>query len=77
MSQCKHKWVVFSTAINDGYVIVQCGECKTIGAIENPTKEEWGDAYYAPDFPYRWFDDERVTKHKSCSFQYVEIVEAQ
>lgn len=71
MSECKHEWIVFSTAITEGYVIVQCSECNTIGAIENPTKEEWEDAFYAPSHPYHWFDGDRVTKHKPCSYSYV------
>lgn len=74
MSQCKHEWVVFSTAINDGYVIVQCCKCDTVGAIENPTKEEWADAYDAPSHPYHWSDNDRVTKQKPCSFRYVEKI---
>ena len=69
-------WVVFSTAISDGYLIVQCGECGTIGAIEDPTEEEWSDAFYAPDHPYAWLDSNRVTKHKPCSFRYVVRAEA-
>ena len=65
MSQCKHEWVVFSTAIDDGYLIVQCAKCRTIGAVEDPTKEEWANASRAPSQPYVWLDGNRVTKRRT------------
>lgn len=57
---CDHEWVVFSTAINDGCLMVQCVNCGAHGSVDDPTEEEWSEAFYAPSHPYRWMDDERV-----------------
>jgi hypothetical protein len=57
----QHEWVVFSTALADGWLMLQCIECGKHGTVEDPTKEEWSDAFSAPSRPYRWRDDTRVT----------------
>jgi hypothetical protein len=59
---CKdgHEWVVFSTALRDVCLMVQCVECGASGTVDDPTKEEWSEAFHAPTRPYRWDDDARV-----------------
>ena len=74
MSQCKHEWVVFSCTITEGYIVVQCWKCDTVGAIEDPTKEEWADAGNETKKPYYWADNDRVSKQKPCSYRYVEKI---
>ena len=58
--QCDHEWVVFSTAINDGCLMVQCVNCGSHGSVDDPSADEWNAAFYAPSNPYRWMDYERV-----------------
>jgi hypothetical protein len=55
-----HDWVVFSTALEEGWLMAQCVGCGLHGAIEDPTKEEWIAAFHAPSRPYRWAVEERV-----------------
>ena len=59
---CKdgHEWVVYSTAVCDGCLLVQCVECGAMGTVDYPTKKEWSEAYNAPSRPYRWLADRRV-----------------
>jgi hypothetical protein len=59
--QCDHDWVVFSTALAEVWLMLECFCCGGQGTIDDPTKEEWGEAFYAPDHPYAWRDKTRVT----------------
>jgi hypothetical protein len=65
-----HEWVAFSTALSEGWIMVQCVECGLHGTIEDPSKEEWGEASHAPSRPYRWLDTSRV-REKSVGDFYV------
>lgn len=70
--QCKHEWVVFSTAVADVYIMVQCCTCGSVGVIKESTMEEWGEAFYAPSRPYRWRGrDERVEDIQECEGFYI------
>jgi|SRR5579884_180584 len=55
-----HEWVVFSTALTDHCLLVQCVDCLDWGVVEDPTGEEWSEAFHAPSHPYRWQDAARV-----------------
>ncbi len=62
LSRCEqHEWVVFSTALAEGWLMLQCVRCGTHGTVNDPTSDEWSAAFYAPDQPYQWKDDARVT----------------
>ena len=69
-----HEWVVFSTAVKDGYLCVECINCDTGGFVEDPSLEEWTRAYNAPSQPYGWFENNRVTKqvHFESSHRHIE-----
>lgn len=56
----RHEWVVFSTALGEGWLMLQCVECGRHGTVEDPSSEEWSEAFHAPSRPYRWLDDDRV-----------------
>ncbi len=56
-----HEWVVFSTALKDVCLMVQCVQCGAMGTVDDPDEQEWSEAYYAPSQPYGWDDDSRVT----------------
>ena len=56
----QHEWAVFSTALKESWLMLQCVECGIMGTVEDPTKEEWTAAFHAPSQPYRWLDDARV-----------------
>ncbi len=56
-----HEWVVYSTAMQEGWLMLQCVECWAMGTIDEPSKEEWSAAFHAPSRPYRWREDTRVT----------------
>lgn len=62
-TQCceKHEWVVFSTALNEGWLMLQCIECGVHATVDDPTVEEWSKAFHAPSTPYRWHDEARIT----------------
>src|SRR5262249_37322289 len=51
---CEHEWVVFSTALQRGALILECMGCHAFGVVEDPTSEGWGEAHDAPSQPYRW-----------------------
>lgn len=57
----KHEWVVFSTALAEVCIMVQCVECGAHGTVDDPTIEEWGRAFDASENPYLWREDSRVT----------------
>lgn len=41
--------------------MVQCVNCGTAGTVDDPSKEEWSEAFHAPSNPYGWDDGSRVT----------------
>jgi hypothetical protein len=53
-------WWVYSTALTEGTLLVRCRRTGKYGVVENPTREEWNQAFYAPSSPYRWTDHSRV-----------------
>jgi hypothetical protein len=55
-----HEWVVFSTALADRWLMLQCVGCGLHAVVENPSEEEWKKAFHAPSRPYRWHDENRV-----------------
>lgn len=67
-----HEWVVFSTALAEGWLMLQCVECGAMATVDDPSKEEWAEAFHAPSKPYRWEDDTRATvRHGESSRFYV------
>ena len=60
---CRHHWVVFSTALEERWLMLQCTECGLHGTIDDPTREEWSEAFAAPSRPYPWTDEARITLH--------------
>lgn len=56
-----HEWVVYSTALQERWLMLQCAECGAMGTIDAPTTEEWSAAFHAPSRPYRWHDGTKVT----------------
>lgn len=56
-----HEWVVYSTALVQGWLMLQCVECWAMGTIDEPCEHEWSEANHAPSRPYRWHDGTRVT----------------
>jgi len=55
-----HEWVVFSTALTEGWLMLQCVECGTHGTVEDPSEIEWAKAFHAPSKPYHWSEDARI-----------------
>ena len=67
-----HEWVVFSTALSEGSLMLQCVQCGAMGTVDQPTKEEWNDAFHASTCPHRWRDATRVTiRHATFPEFYV------
>ena len=56
----QHKWIVYSTAISTGELLLICNECKIYATVQDPSEEEWGQAFHAPSRPYVWHDETRV-----------------
>lgn len=59
-----HEWVVFSTAIGTGELMLECVECGAFGTVADATRAEWRRAYFAPSSPYKWSDNDRVILRK-------------
>lgn len=60
----KHTWTVYSTAVGEGCLMLEC-KCGAFGTIDIPTLEEWQAAFHAPSNPYLWDGgDERVHVRK-------------
>lgn len=60
--QHRHEWVVFSTALREGWLMLQCVECGEMGVVKDPSSAEWSEAFRAPSRPYRWKDGPRVVE---------------
>ena len=60
MCEGTHEWVVFSTVLKDVCLMLQCAECGAMGTVNDPSEDEWGEAFHAPSRPYRWEHDTRV-----------------
>ena len=63
MEICKpdqHDWAVVSTAIADVVLICECAICHAVGIVNDPSEQEWRDAFHAPSRPYKWHDNTRV-----------------
>ena len=58
--RCEHEWWVHSTALATRQLMVKCDRCQVLGTVDDLTKHEWGEAFYASSAPYRWYDPERV-----------------
>lgn len=59
----KNDWWVYSTAIAEGVLMLQCKVTGAKGIVTNPSEEEWNEAYHAPSKPYHWTGGEdRVEK---------------
>ena len=65
--ECDHEWVVFSTALKEVCLLVQCVQCGAVGTVDSPSKAEWSEAFHAPSRPYRWNDASRVTIRETRS----------
>jgi hypothetical protein len=72
-----HEWVVFSTALKDVCLMVQCVNCGAMGTVDDPSEEEWSEAFHAPSRPYRWDDDARVTDRGRGPLYVLKAVEGQ
>jgi hypothetical protein len=59
-----HEWVVFSTALDEGCLLLQCVNCGLHATVDDPSKKEWSKAFHAPSNPYRWRDEARVVTHE-------------
>ena len=65
---CEHKWIVYSTAINQKVLLVKCEKCSMRGSISNPTDYEWKMAFFAPSYPFVYVDnEERIVKDEKIS----------
>ncbi len=74
----EHEWVVFSTAINDCCLMLQCVKCGMMATVDDPSREEWNRAFYSPSRPYRWSEEARVrVQHEPpCPFYVVRTEKA-
>jgi hypothetical protein len=63
-ADANHHWIVFSTALEQRALMLQCADCGAFGTVDDPSLEEWRAAYKAPSEPYQWHDAARVTIRK-------------
>src|SRR6516165_8676654 len=59
-----HELVVFSTVLEQGWLMLQCVKCGLHATVDDPSKEEWSEAFQAPSKPYRWHEEARVVIHQ-------------
>jgi len=69
---CTHEWVVFSTALDDVCLLLECVKCGALGTVDDPTADEWDEAFHASENPYGWGDWGRVTVRGICGYRHVE-----
>jgi hypothetical protein len=60
-TQHVHEWFVFSTALKEVALMLECALCGAFGTVDDPTRDEWAQAADASEHPYRWRDESRVT----------------
>lgn len=59
-AEIAREWWVFSTALKDVVLMLECRKTGAFGIVRNPSKAEWRRAFTAPSDPYRWTENERV-----------------
>jgi hypothetical protein len=59
--KCTHEWRVVSTASHPVCLELQCSSCGTYGTVDDPTADEWEEAFHAPSKPYPWTEPDRVS----------------
>ena len=67
-SQSNHSWIVFSTALEDRCLMLNCKDCGAMGTVADPSSEEWGKAFEAPCKPYLWNEESRVSIRQTGPF---------
>ncbi len=68
----EHDWWVYSTAVEDHALMVECRKTGHRGYVQYPTPEEWRKAFHAPSGPYPWDDHARVTVDDSTALPFSE-----
>jgi len=53
-------WKVYSTSLSPQAILVKCDILGLSGRITDYTKQEWSEAYFAPDNTYEWRDSTRI-----------------
>ncbi len=56
----QRSWWIYSTATEDGALLVEDRNSGDRGYVPDPTEAEWKAAYHAPSQPYPWQDAARV-----------------
>jgi hypothetical protein len=56
-----HEWWVVSTVLGERALMLECANFRITALVHNPTREEWSEAFSAPDEPYRWLENNRVS----------------
>jgi hypothetical protein len=55
-------WWVYGTVVEGRAILVECRKTGARGSINDPTPEEWRQAFHAPSRPYHWPDSGRVAE---------------
>lgn len=67
-AECQHEWFVVSTATQQVDLILECYKCMSYGVVEDPSEQEWSEAFSAPEKSYRWYENSRVRLGKKIEF---------
>ena len=67
-----HDWWVYSTAVENGVLLVESRRTGERGYVPDPTPEEWRQAFHAPSNPYPWSDNARVILDNSVCPPFTE-----
>jgi hypothetical protein len=70
-----HEWVVYGTALREGWLMLQCIGCGGLGTVVDPSTEEWSAAFHAPNRPYRWDDAARVSVQGTAAPRVIRSIE--
>jgi len=60
--KCEHEWEVWGTATAQVCLELHCRKCALLGSVNDPTEEEWKQAFDAAENPYLWKDNSRAVK---------------
>jgi hypothetical protein len=72
----KRDWWVYSTAVDDHVLLVKDRNSDARGYVDNPTTDEWAQAFHAPSRPYPWLDLSRVIVDQDTAPEFSEETKA-
>ena len=68
----KHRWMVFSTALCSGELMLECSRCYAYATVKSADSSEWSEAYYASRRAYLYRGDGKLKLREGTKHCYSE-----